>query len=72
MTTLADQILVGEDDRFLRRACAASLRHRGWPVLTAVDGDVQKVVQLGAVGCLAEANLALRELGNRVAQLWGA
>jgi DNA-binding response OmpR family regulator len=39
MTTLANQILVGEADRFLRRACAASLRHRGWPVLTAVDGE---------------------------------
>jgi DNA-binding response OmpR family regulator len=39
MTTQAHQSLVVEDDRFLRRARAASLRHRGWPVLIAVDGE---------------------------------
>jgi CheY-like chemotaxis protein len=39
MTTQAKQILVVEDDRFLRRACAASLRQRGWTVLTAADGE---------------------------------
>ena len=39
MTTQAKQILVVEDDRFLRHACAASLRQHGWTVLTAVDGE---------------------------------
>ena len=39
MTTQAKQILVVEDDRSLRHACAASLRQHGWTVLTAVDGE---------------------------------
>jgi CheY-like chemotaxis protein len=39
MKTLTKQILLVEDDRFLRRACAARLRQRGWTVLTAVDGE---------------------------------
>jgi CheY-like chemotaxis protein len=39
MTIRAKQILLVEDDRFLRRACAAGLRQRGWTVLTAVDGE---------------------------------
>jgi CheY-like chemotaxis protein len=39
MKTLTKQILLVEDDRFLRRACAAGLRQRGWTVLTAVDGE---------------------------------
>jgi CheY-like chemotaxis protein len=39
MTMQAKQILAVEDDRFLHRACAASLRQRGWTVLTAVDGE---------------------------------
>jgi DNA-binding response OmpR family regulator len=39
MTTQAHQSLVVEDDRFLRRARAASLRHRGWLVRIAVDGE---------------------------------
>lgn len=33
------RILLVEDDRFLRRACEASLRKRGFIVLTAVDGE---------------------------------
>lgn len=33
------KILVVEDDRFLRRACEASLRQRGFAVLVAVDGE---------------------------------
>lgn len=32
------KILLVEDDRFLRRACEASLRQRGFAVLVAVDG----------------------------------
>ncbi len=32
-------ILLVEDDRFLRRACEASLRQRGLAVITAVDGE---------------------------------
>jgi len=39
MKTVTKQILLVEDDRFLRRACAAGLRQRGWTVLTAVDGE---------------------------------
>jgi DNA-binding response OmpR family regulator len=33
------RILVVEDDRFLRRACEASLRERGFEVITAKDGE---------------------------------
>ena len=32
-------ILLVEDDRFLRRACEAGLRRRGFSVLTAADGE---------------------------------
>ena len=39
METNGKRILVVEDDRFLRRACEASLRQRGFTVLTAVDGE---------------------------------
>ncbi len=39
MTTATKRVLVVEDDRFLRRACEASLRQRGLTVLTAVDGE---------------------------------
>jgi DNA-binding response OmpR family regulator len=39
MTTQANQILVVEDDRFLRRARAASLRHCSWPALIAVGRE---------------------------------
>lgn len=33
------RVLLVEDDRFLRRACEASLRQRGFEVLTATDGE---------------------------------
>jgi len=33
------RILLVEDDRFLRRACEASLRQRGFSVTVAVDGE---------------------------------
>lgn len=33
------RILLVEDDRFLRRACEASLRRRGFSVTVAVDGE---------------------------------
>ena len=33
------RVLVVEDDRFLRRACEASLRQRGFEVETATDGE---------------------------------
>lgn len=33
------RILIVEDDRFLRRACQASLEQRGYSVLTAQDGE---------------------------------
>jgi DNA-binding response OmpR family regulator len=39
MAAQAKRILLVEDDRFLRRACGASLRQRGWTVLTATDGE---------------------------------
>jgi DNA-binding response OmpR family regulator len=35
----ARRILLVEDDRFLRRACEASLRQRGFDVRTASDGE---------------------------------
>jgi CheY-like chemotaxis protein len=37
--TTARRVLLVEDDRFLRRACEASLRQRGLDVTTAVDGE---------------------------------
>lgn len=39
MDTTAKRILLVEDDRFLRRACEASLRQRGFTVQTAADGE---------------------------------
>jgi CheY-like chemotaxis protein len=33
------RVLVVEDDRFLRRACEASLRQRGFTVVAAADGE---------------------------------
>ncbi len=38
MTTSA-KILIVEDDRFLRKACEASLKQRGFQVITAMDGE---------------------------------
>ena len=39
METNGRRILLAEDDRFLRRACEASLRQRGFTVFTAGDGE---------------------------------
>jgi CheY-like chemotaxis protein len=39
METTGKRILLVEDDRFLRRACEASLRQRGLTVTTAADGE---------------------------------
>ncbi len=39
MGTAGKRLLLVEDDRFLRRACEASLRQRGYDVLTAADGE---------------------------------
>lgn len=39
MDTTGKRILLVEDDRFLRRACEASLRQRGLTVTTAADGE---------------------------------
>jgi CheY-like chemotaxis protein len=36
---MAKDILLAEDDRFLRRACETKLRQRGFNVRVAVDGD---------------------------------
>ena len=33
------RVLLVEDDKFLRRACEASLRRRGFEVTTAIDGE---------------------------------
>jgi len=38
-TTTVKRILLVEDDRFLRRACEASLRQRGFTVIAATDGE---------------------------------
>ena len=37
--TATPRILLVEDDKFLRRACEASLRQRGFDVTTASDGE---------------------------------
>jgi two-component system phosphate regulon response regulator PhoB len=39
MDTTGKRVLLVEDDRFLRRACEASLRQRGLTVTTAADGE---------------------------------
>lgn len=39
MATTEKKILLVEDDRFLRRACEASLTKQGFDVETAVDGE---------------------------------
>lgn len=39
MTADKKRILLVEDDRFLRRACEASLQQRGFDVQTATDGE---------------------------------
>jgi putative two-component system response regulator len=39
METTGKRVLLVEDDRFLRRACEASLRQRGLAVTTAADGE---------------------------------
>ena len=39
MGNRGERILVAEDDRFLRRAAEATLRQRGFTVLTAADGE---------------------------------
>ena len=36
---MAKRVLLVEDDRFLRRACEASLQQRGFDVRTATDGE---------------------------------
>ena len=36
---MAKDILLAEDDRFLRRACETKLKQRGFHVRVAVDGD---------------------------------
>lgn len=37
--TTGKRILLVEDDRFLRRACEASLRQKGYTVIPATDGE---------------------------------
>lgn len=39
MTATTGRVLLVEDDRFLRRACEASLKQRGFTVVTATDGE---------------------------------
>jgi CheY-like chemotaxis protein len=39
MAPAEKRVLVVEDDRFLRRACEASLRQRGFAVVVAADGE---------------------------------
>jgi DNA-binding response OmpR family regulator len=71
MTTRAKQLLVVEDDRLLRRACAASLRQRGWTVLTAAGAEEDL-----AMTRTETVDLILREMlmpklhGLEVVQLW--
>jgi CheY-like chemotaxis protein len=37
--TPSGRVLLVEDDKFLRRACEASLRQRGFDVVSATDGE---------------------------------
>lgn len=37
--TSGGRVLLVEDDKFLRRACEASLRQRGFDVVSATDGE---------------------------------
>lgn len=37
--TTGGRVLLVEDDKFLRRACEASLRQRGFDVISATDGE---------------------------------
>ena len=37
--TVTGRVLLVEDDKFLRRACEASLRQRGFDIVTAMDGE---------------------------------
>jgi len=39
MNTPPHRVLIIEDDRFLRRACEASLQKQGFAVTTAIDGE---------------------------------
>ena len=39
MSDTGKRLLLVEDDRFLRRACEASLKQRGFAVTSAVDGE---------------------------------
>jgi two-component system phosphate regulon response regulator PhoB len=39
MTAATGRVLLVEDDKFLRRACEASLRRRGFEIVTATDGE---------------------------------
>lgn len=39
MTATTGRVLLVEDDKFLRRACEASLKQRGFTVVTATDGE---------------------------------
>lgn len=47
MTATGKRVLVGEDDKFLRRACEASLRQRGFAVTVAADGEATLQAALG-------------------------
>lgn len=122
--TLSARVLLVEDDKFLRRACEASLRQRGFDVTTATNGaeglriattapfadvvlldllmpklpgievlralkrdprtagipvlilsnssrddDKRQAEQLGAAGYYVKANLSLKQLAARVAEL---
>lgn len=39
MGATGKRVLLVEDDRFLRRACATALRQQGFTMVTAVDGE---------------------------------
>jgi CheY-like chemotaxis protein len=45
LMTRATRVLLVEDDRFLPRACEASLRQRGFQVTTASEGDEGRLAQ---------------------------
>jgi CheY-like chemotaxis protein len=58
------RILLVEDDRFLRRACAASLRQRGLEVVEAVDGEEAVRLARGGPFALVLLDMLMPKMGG--------
>ena len=64
MEIATKNILLVEDDRFLRRACEASLRQRGFTVSTAADGEEALRAIRAEPPALVLLDLLMPELGG--------